>query len=79
MASYRAFSSKFGKCETNALSDCLSVSTLVDIGKLIEVTVKPNYKEATLYADDGVAEKFRAFDYADITRATAKTTVFTIQ
>ena len=67
MASYRAFSSKFGKCETNALSDCLSVSTLLDIGKLIEVTVKPNYKEATLYADDGVAETYKALDYADIT------------
>lgn len=67
MASYRAFSSKFGKCETNALSDSLTVPTLFDIGKLIEVTVKPNYKEATLYADDEVAEKYRDFDYADIT------------
>lgn len=67
MASYRAFMSKFGKCDTNALSDCFKVSTLLDIGKLIEVTVKPNYKEATLYADDEVAEKYRAFDYADIT------------
>lgn len=67
MASYRAFSSKFGKCKTNLLKNSLEIDGYLDIGKLIEVTIKPNYKEAVLYADDGVAEKYKAFDYADIT------------
>lgn len=67
MASYRAFSSKFGKCKTNLLKNSLEIDDYLDIGKLIEVTVKPNYKEAVLYADDGVAEKYKAFDFADIT------------
>ncbi|MBQ8574825.1 MAG: hypothetical protein IJ447_02115 [Clostridia bacterium] len=36
------------------------------VGKMISVEVKPQYKSGTLYADDGVAEEKKVFNYADV-------------
>lgn len=66
MAKYKACGSTFAKCVSNKLADSKTVGEPVTIGKLIEITVKPNFKEATLYADDDIAEQIREFDSADI-------------
>lgn len=68
MASYKGCSPLFAKCKSNEFTDSKNVSdTPKQIGKLIDITIKPNYKEATLYADDDIAEQIREFDSADIT------------
>lgn len=68
MASYKACNPFFAKCKTNNIADSKNVSeTPKVIGKMIECTIKPNFKEATLYADDDIAEQIREFDSADIT------------
>ncbi len=66
MAKFKACGSTFAKCTSNKLADSKTVGEPVTIGKMIEVTVKPNFKEATLYADDDIAEQIREFDSADI-------------
>ncbi len=66
MAKFKACGSTFAKCTSNKLADSKTVGDPVTIGKMIEVTVKPNFKEATLYADDDIAEQIREFDSADI-------------
>lgn len=68
MASYKGCSSLFAKCKSNEIEDSKNVSeTPKKIGKLIDITIKPNYKEASLYADDEIAEQIREFDSADVT------------
>lgn len=67
MATYSACSPYFGKCEDNTIENSKSIETAVAIGKMIETTVKPNFKEVTLYADDAIAEQVKALDYADVT------------
>lgn len=67
MATYRACSPYFGKCEDNTIEKSKTIKNAVPIGKMVEATIKPNIKEATLYADDGVAEQVKIFDYADVT------------
>lgn len=67
MATYRACSPLFGQCQDNTLESSKTVDNTTAIGKMIEVTVKPNFKETILYADDDVAEKVKIFDNADIT------------
>lgn len=67
MATYRACSPLFGKCEDNTIEKSKAIDSTTAIGKMVEVTVKPNIKEAVLYADDDVAEKVKIFDNADIT------------
>lgn len=68
MASYKGCNPLFAKCKTNEFTDSKNVSaTPKQIGKLIDITIKPNYKEATLYADDDIAEQIKEFDSADIT------------
>ena len=67
MAKFKACGSTFAKCTSNKLADSKNVGDAVTIGKMIEVTVKPNFKEALLYADDEIAEQIREFDNAEVT------------
>lgn len=67
MAKFKACGSTFAKCTSNKLADSKTVGDAVAIGKMIEVTVKPNFKEALLYADDEIAEQIREFDSAELT------------
>lgn len=67
MAKFKACGSTFAKCTSNKLDDSNTVGKPVTIGKMIEITVKPNYKEASVYADDGIAEQIREFDSAEVT------------
>lgn len=68
MASYKGCSPLFAKCKSNEIEDSKNVSeTPKKIGKFIDITIKPNYKEASLYADDEIAEQIREFDSADVT------------
>lgn len=67
MAKFKACGSTFAKCTSNKLADSKNVGDAVTIGKMIEVTVKPNFKEALLYADDDIAEQIREFDNAEVT------------
>lgn len=67
MAKFKACGSTFAKCTSNKLADSKNVGDAVTIGKMIEVTVKPNFKEALLYADDEIAEQIREFDSAEVT------------
>nr|DAO28460.1 MAG TPA: tail tube protein [Caudoviricetes sp.] len=67
MAKFKACGSTFAKCTSNKLDDSNTVGKPVTIGKMIEITIKPNYKEASVYADDGIAEQIKEFDSAELT------------
>lgn len=66
MARISAAKPMFAKCKTNQLEDDTPYATPEAVGKMIGVEVKPQYKTATLHADDGIAEEKKVFNYADV-------------
>lgn len=66
MAKIKACYPLFGKANSNHILDSLTVDAPIVMGKMVERSVKPNFAEGTLYADDEVAESAKEFKDADV-------------
>lgn len=68
MALFSACSPFFRPFTDNSESTTTYKEEFYQVGKMIETNIgTPQYKEGTLYADDGIAENKKIFNYVDIT------------